>query len=259
MTTRQDSSQDGPGGADGVPAGETTAPATVVTGVVYVAHRFPMRVAPHRDPSTYLLSPTRLLSHHPLDLRSLRVRIEQRLPRPAVLLMASARHGEGRSIAALHLSIAFTQGIARVAYVEADFRRPALHTFFELPASNGLADLLRGTGPMGDANACMLPTDVTGLYLLPAGVRSGSSDAHLLLQSPRLSALLAWLRGEADWTIIDAAPLLTYADALPLLGQVDGVVVIAREGRTRDKDLASLSARLARTGAPILETVHMEC
>lgn len=226
--------------------------------VVHVAHRFPLRVSPHQDPSAYLLSPVNLLTRHTDSIRRLRAQVQRLLGDSGVVLMVSPRHAEGRSIAALSLGLAFAQIVqkgARVVYVETDFRRPALHTFFDIPAGVGVADLLGDRLPMSDLGACLLPTDAPGLYLLPAGARS---DPPEQLGSPLLPAFLARLRTEGEWIIMDSPPLLSYSDALPLLGLVDGVVIVTLEGRTRDDDLAELSARLALAQARVVGMLTLE-
>lgn len=230
-------------------------PAPPLARVVHVAHRFPLGLSLHRDPSAYLLSPASLLTRRAEDFRQLRAQLKMQLGNSGVLLMVSPRHGEGRSITALNLGIAFAQEFTRVLYVEADFRRPALHTYFELPAGKGTADLLRERRPIDDVGAHVLATDVPGLYLLPAGVRSGTPE---LLESPRVAELVKRLRVEADWTIVDCPPLLSYADALPLIPLVDGIVIVALQGRTREADLASLAERLASAHARVVGAVYVE-
>ena len=256
-------------------SGAMTGPVAMAR-VVHVAHRFPLPVSPHRDPSAYLLSPTTLLTRHSDQFRHLRAQAQRRLGHRGMALVVSPRHGEGRSIAALSLSLAFAQKGARVIYVEADFRRPALHTFFDIPAGAGVADLLAGRQPMSELSACLLATDAPGLRLLPAGVRShppvasAASDASdasdtpnalespNALDSPRLPELLARLRAEGDWIIVDSPPMLSYNDATALLGLVDGVVIVSLEGRTGADDLAELSARLARARARVVGAVALE-
>ncbi|HEX6542424.1 MAG TPA: CpsD/CapB family tyrosine-protein kinase [Ktedonobacterales bacterium] len=236
------------------PAGQSL-PISRTAALVHVAHRFPLRISPYRDPSAYLLSPARLLTRRADDFRQLRAHLNMRLAFSGILLMVSARHAEGRSLAGLNLSIAFAQEFRRVVYLEADFRRPTLRTFFDVPASKGMADLLREPGPLGDLSTCVLATDVAGLYLLPAGTRPGPPD---LFESPRLPEVFAWLRSVGDWIIVDCPPLLSYPDALSLIGLVDGVVVVAQKGRTREEDLEDLSGRLAHAHAHIVGTIFIE-
>ena len=227
----------------------------VMARVVHVAYRFPLRVSPRPASSAYLVSPTNLLTRHADNFRRMRAQVQRRLGHSGVALVVSPRHAEGRSIAALSLSLAFAQKFARVVYVETDFRRPSLRTFFEIPPGGGAADLLSGRLPLSELGACLLPTDVAGLYLLPAGARADPPEP---LDSPLLPALLARLRAAGDWIILDSSPLLSYGDTLPLLGLVDGVVIVSLEGRTRDEDLAELSARLALAQARVVGTLALE-
>ena len=225
---------------------------------VHVAHRFPIRASPQSDPSAYLLSPASLLTRHADEFHRLRRLITQRLGSSGIILVVSARHGEGRSIAALSLSLAFAQQFARVLYMETDFRRPALAAFFDIPAGGGAADLLWGRLPLSELDTCVLATDAPGLYLLPAGARAGPSDPPELLDAPLLSAFIQRLRSAGDWVILDSPPLLSYDDALPLPGLVDGVVIVSLEGRTRGEDLAALSARLALARARVVGMLSLE-
>lgn len=234
--------------------GKSGDPVSKSASMVRVAHRFPIRITPHRSPEAYLASPTRLLAPYVEDFYTLRADLDERLSAPAAVLVASARHAEGRSITALNLSMALAQTSARVIYVEADFRRPALNTFFELPSCGGLSGLLSESAPNSNLGAYLLPTDVAGLDLLPAGERASPA---IPLDAPRLAELMAWLRGEADWIIVDSSPMLTYSDALPLLPLVDGIVITAFVGRTREQDLAALAARLALSQPLVVETLYI--
>ena len=222
---------------------------------VNVSYRFPRGLLPSRDPRTYILSPSDLLTRRAEDFRQLRTQIKDQVGEHGTVLIASPRHSEGRSITSLNLGLAFAQEYERVVYVEADFRRPALHTFFELEQGRGLSRLLRRNDPVGDdLGTEMLPTDVPGFYLLPAGVRSGPPE---LFESPRMKEIIERLKSEADWAIIDVPPMLTYAEPQTLAKLVDGVVVIALENRTREDDLRRLAARLESVGANIIGAVYV--
>lgn len=222
---------------------------------VNVSYRFPRGLLPSRDPRTYILSPSDLLTRRAEDFRQLRTQIKEQLGDRGTVLVASPRHSEGRSITALNLGLAFAQEYERVVYVEADFRRPALHTFFELEQGRGLSRLLRRSDPIGDdLGTELLPTDVPGFYLLPAGVRSGPPE---LFESPRMADIVEHLKSEADWAIIDVPPMLTYAEPQTLVKLVDGVVVLALEGRTREDDLRRLAARLEAIGGNIIGAVYV--
>ncbi|HLE99501.1 MAG TPA: division plane positioning ATPase MipZ [Gaiellaceae bacterium] len=57
------------------------------------------------------------------------------------IMFTSAVPGEGKSTTAANTAIAFARAGRRVALVDLDVRRPTLHTFFDVPASHGIAQV----------------------------------------------------------------------------------------------------------------------
>src|SRR5438105_15936512 len=58
--------------------------------------------------------------------------------------VTSAAEGEGKSTTVANLAIALAQSGRRVIVVDADLRRPGLHTLFGLPRDDGLSTVLLG-------------------------------------------------------------------------------------------------------------------
>ena len=57
------------------------------------------------------------------------------------------------------------------------------------------------------------------------------------MQSGRLSELLNQLTPQFDWIVIDSPPVLPLADTSVWTRLVDGVFLVAREGKTEKKQL----------------------
>jgi hypothetical protein len=55
--------------------------------------------------------------------------------------------------------------------------------------------------------------------------------------------------------VIDTPPLTAVSDAFPLLGKVDGVVIVGRVGRNRRDVAQRLHETLAGAGAPLLGVI----
>jgi capsular polysaccharide biosynthesis protein/MinD-like ATPase involved in chromosome partitioning or flagellar assembly len=72
------------------------------------------------------------------------------------------------------------------------------------------------------------------LRLLPAG--SAPGNPMNLLSLGNVSSLIAALREEADYVIVDTPPLLLAGEAYPLIQLADAVVVVCRRGSTRHHD-----------------------
>lgn len=163
------------------------------------------------------------------------------------LLIASARPGEGRTTTLVNLGISLAQASRRVLLIDADLRSPVLHETFGLHNEIGLTSLL--VGEQGEARRALRQTGIPGLRVLTAGPDS-SSPAELLA-SPQARSLLAQLRSQADYVLIDAPPLLSVADAGILAQLVDGVLLIVQLAATRRNDLQDAIAYLDRIKAPL--------
>jgi Mrp family chromosome partitioning ATPase len=76
-----------------------------------------------------------------------------------------------------------------------------------------------------------------------------------MLGSQRMRDLLARLRDEYDDVILDAAPVLPVADAAVAATGCDGVIVVARHGKTRRDQLHQAVSTMRATQTPILGVV----
>jgi capsular exopolysaccharide synthesis family protein len=165
------------------------------------------------------------------------------------VMVTSSLSGEGKTTTAVNLAKAAKAAGLRVALLDCDLRRPSIHAAFDVPASPGLSSVLVGEVPFEDA--MRFPED--GLALLTAG-RSVQNPSELL-GSRRFSRLLAQITKQADLTILDVPPVLPVADPIAVGALVDGIVVVARVGVVRRKDLATTLERLREAGLPVIGAV----
>lgn len=71
-----------------------------------------------------------------------------------------------------------------------------------------------------------------------------------------MADLLHSVAEEFDYGLIDAPPPLEVSDVMPILHMVDGIVLVARVGHTREASAQRLMQLLARTSsAPIIGIV----
>jgi polysaccharide biosynthesis transport protein len=76
-----------------------------------------------------------------------------------------------------------------------------------------------------------------------------------LLQSKRMQDLLQDVRRRYDIVVIDTPAINVVADALALVRDVDGVVVVTRLGRTTRRDVHTLRRHLDNVAANVLGVV----
>ena len=196
------------------------------------------RVEPH------LIAITEPHSPHAEQYRSLRTRVlhagERR--RLQSVVVTSAGVMEGKTITALNLAwlLAQTDGV-RALLVDGDLRHPCAADYLSLDAPVGLSEVLAGEAALQET---IVRLDPAGLYLLPGG--GTSDDAAELLSGPKFSAVLAELRHQFDYIIIDAPPLAVFTDATVLINRADGALVVVRANKTKFSTLDHVLEPLPR-------------
>lgn len=173
------------------------------------------------------------------------------------LLVTSASPGEGKSTIAAHLAATHAQQHHKTLLIDGDLRRPSVHKRFGISAATGLSNVL--VGDMGWKDALIKPEGIPDLDVLPAGPPSRRA-ADLIGRG--LMELLEEAGPEYDLVILDAPPLLGFAEPLQMATAVDGVVVVTRAGETNRKAVAAVLGTLSRLRANvmgiILNQVHQE-
>ena len=169
---------------------------------------------------------------------------------PRTLLVTSGLDGEGKTLTAANLAVAFSQIARSVLLIDADLRRPAGHRFFGLRSTPGLTELLTGQCTLDEV---IQPVEGQTLFVLPAGATPPNPTE--LLGSAEMRLLLAEAGGRFDYVVVDSPAAFGVADAIVLSTVVDGVLVVARGGRTRRRSLRALRGRLAYVRAPLIGVV----
>jgi non-specific protein-tyrosine kinase len=163
--------------------------------------------------------------------------------------LTSAAAGEGKSTTLANLAIALAETGRQVLAIDADLRRPGLHTLFGLDQREGLSNVL-----LGDLDQLPLQdTLMPGVRLLSSGPPPGNPLEALA--SRNFDQVLALARAAADIVLVDVAPAAALADAAVLAPRLGGILLVVAAGRTK-RDLARRAReQLERTGANLLGVV----
>lgn len=169
---------------------------------------------------------------------------------PRVILVTSAVEHEGKTTFAAQLAASLARSDKRTLLLDGDLRHPNVHLALELELGSGLAELLRGE--IG-ADEAVQPTSIDGLF----AVTGGSCDyaAVTALSRPDLAKLVRGFRDSFDHVVIDAGPVLAFADSL-LLGQQSDVAIVASMRDTSRVPLINAAIdRLRSVGVRVLGIV----
>jgi receptor protein-tyrosine kinase len=166
-----------------------------------------------------------------------------------IVLVTSPGPGEGKTTTATNLAVSFAAAGDRVVLLDADLRRGRVIDIFGLPSGVGLTSVITRTAALQD----VLMASQERLTILGTGPFPPNPSE--LLGSETMAELLEQLRELADIIVLDGPPVLAVSDAVALATQVDGVVMVARAGRTERHDAAEATQRLTRVGVQVVGCV----
>jgi succinoglycan biosynthesis transport protein ExoP len=174
-----------------------------------------------------------------------------------LVVVTSAGPGEGKSLFSSNLSVSLAQAGQRVLHIDADMRRPRVHSIFELSQEPGLSNLLVGDCKPSEA---IRKTTVQNLCVVPAGMIPPNPAE--LLGSKRCDEFLAALGDHFDWVIVDSPPVLAVADASIVANSATGVVFVVGADQTSRQAaraaLDQLAAVQAHVVGAVLNRVQLE-
>jgi succinoglycan biosynthesis transport protein ExoP len=173
------------------------------------------------------------------------------------VLLTSASPSEGKSTVAAHLAATHAGQHKRTLLIDGDLRRPSVHRLYQVPNSVGLSNVLLQQISWRDA--VIRIGEPRGLDVLPAGPSTRRASD---LMGMGLAELIEEATREYDLVLLDAPPLLGFAEPLQMATAVDGVIVVARAGDTSRKALSTVITTLHRLRANlvgvVLNEVHRE-
>jgi capsular exopolysaccharide synthesis family protein len=138
-----------------------------------------------------------------------------------------------------------------VLLVDADLRKPALHSAFHLPNNYGLSSLLLSTS---EFNGLIAPHPcLANLFVLTAGPAQ-TMPAELLGSSKMRELMRAW-REQYDYVLLDTPPVLAVTDAIRLSSEADSILLVMRSGQTTREALARCCDVLNQASVPVLGIV----
>lgn len=177
------------------------------------------------------------------------------------VLVTSYAAEEGKSTIAWHLACtAAMSGGSKVLLLEADMRRPVLAAWHTLDSSPGLAEAIThdialeeviqrvAIGPQTNGPGTSAELDVIVAGAIPP-------NPSEMIESRKMGEILRELTQRYDVVIVDTPPTSLVADSIPLMNQVEGVIVVGRVGQVTRDSAAELREQLAAMGAPALGLV----
>lgn len=145
-----------------------------------------------------------------------------------VLLVGSVEENEGKSTVAANIAIALAEHGKRVLLIDGDFRKPAQYKIFDRRNTNqpSFSDVVVGKLSWEQAVVQNGKNGVWELFQFKI-----LKNPVTLLNSQKLKDIMATLRSEMDYIIIDCSPVAVAADAELWMHHVDTVTLVVRQDR----------------------------
>jgi polysaccharide biosynthesis transport protein len=174
------------------------------------------------------------------------------------LVVTSTGPGEGKTTIASNLAIGFAMAGQRVLLIDADMRRPRVHSAFGLEQEPGLSNVLVGNSKASES--VKKSSEVPGLWVMASG-RIPPNPAELL-GSKRFKEFLKSLSGHFDCIVIDSPPVMPVTDAQIVAHLATGVIFVVgaemTNGKTAAHALGQLRSGTASFLGVVLNRVNLE-
>lgn len=169
-----------------------------------------------------------------------------------VMLMTSSGKQEGKTTTISNLAVALAQSDKRVLLIDGDLRMPQIHVIFDINKRQpGLSNMLVDDLPI-EVVVNKIP-NLEKLEIVIAGNKQVSPTE--LLNSDSFENLIIKCREEYDFILIDAPPVLSFADASIVSRVVDGVLLVVEAQETKKAMVVEAKKTLDKVGATIIGVV----
>ena len=161
-----------------------------------------------------------------------------------VIMVTSARPGEGKTSLAANMAWSFHTMGERTLLVDCDLRRGRVAPVTKIDNDKGLSTLLTGKCSLEEV---IVNSECEGLDVIPRGpIVSGATE---ILCQQKFEDLVNQWRSMYDRVILDTPPVLGLGETSGLQRVADGVVLVVRAHKTRTKDVTDATDMLHRAGA----------
>jgi capsular exopolysaccharide synthesis family protein len=172
---------------------------------------------------------------------------------PKTLLVTSSQPSEGKTTTVVNTATSLAQTGAKILVVDADMRRPRVHSILETSNRIGLSSILSSKANEQEIMEIIEYHEGSGLYVLPAGPIPPNPAE--LIGSEQMRKLLDLTTSVFTHVIIDSPPIASFTDGVLIASMVDGVLLVVHGGKASRNVVRRSKQVLQDVGAKIFGVV----
>ncbi|HYY59706.1 MAG TPA: polysaccharide biosynthesis tyrosine autokinase, partial [Pyrinomonadaceae bacterium] len=172
---------------------------------------------------------------------------------PKSMLITSSLPSEGKTTTAVNVALSLAQTGASVLIIDADMRRPRLHSIFKMDNTQGLSTCLSREMSEAEMSGIVEQHAESGVYMLTSGPVPPTPAE--LIGSDQMRRLFNSLSDSFQHIIIDSPPITSFTDGVLLSTLVDGVILVVNSGKSSDVIVGRSRQLLLDVGSKIFGVV----
>ncbi len=161
-------------------------------------------------------------------------------------LITSSGPAEGKSTTAANIAITLAYADIPTVLVDADFRKPIIHSLFDVEQEYGITNYLISDIPVSDV---IKHTKIKNLDVITVGTIPPNPSE--LLNKGKVDTLIQILKTQYNYIIFDTAPVLPVTDPAILGSKVDGAFIVVELGRTTIEAVSRAHSLLKNTNTNV--------
>ena len=167
------------------------------------------------------------------------------------IVFTSSSKSEGKTVTAINVASALAQQVdIKVLVIDADLRRPHVHSALNIVPTPGLTNYLNDECTFEDI---VKSTKLENLKAVCYGAVPPNPSE--LLSSEAMMNFIKQVEEIYDYIIFDTPPIGVVVDAIPIIQKSDGVVVVVKDNATTYPELQKTLDLLKRSGGKTLGVI----
>ncbi len=162
--------------------------------------------------------------------------------------VTSANPGDGKSVTSANIAISFAMLGKKTLLIDCDIRKPMQRRMWNIDSKKGICDFLANIGDCEVFTEKSIPLSIICTGTLPP-------NPSELLSSEKMKSLIEYLSEQYEYIVIDTPPINTVADAQIVSTLVDGMILVAKSGKTSSDELKYAIESIDHAGGNMCGTV----